>query len=209
MTTRILWTPLALAGSVALALPPQALAQAGSASPFGLRMGMSLAELSQRGNPTPLAEVPFSYTMTSVPVPHPAFESYSVTVTQGDGLCKVMGIGKTLDTNSFGTEIQSAFDELEQALARKYGRHKKFDFVQAGSIWNEPRDWMSGLRHKERTLSAYWDAEEKSSLPPDLTSIALHARALSGSTGFLIVGYEFTNFTSCQQQLKRRRDSGL
>jgi hypothetical protein len=112
---------------------------------------MSLAELTQRGNPTPLAEVPFSYTMTSVPVPHPAFESYSVTVTQGDGLCKVMGIGKTLDTNSFGTEIQSAFDELEQALARKYGRHKKFDFLQAGSIWNEPRDWMSGLRHKERT----------------------------------------------------------
>lgn len=132
--------------------------------PFGLPMGATLTQLKVVDKLVPVPNVPGSYLVRAVPKPHGAFESYVLAISETSGLCKIAAIGKDIESSSFGTEIQSAFAALDQALQEKYGNRKNFDFLRAGSIWDEPKDWMMGLLKKERVLSSYWDKEEGSVL---------------------------------------------
>ena len=43
-------------------------------------------------------------------------------------------------------------DKLHDQLAKKYGTGKKHDFLRSGS----PRDWMMGIRKRERTYAYSW-----------------------------------------------------
>jgi hypothetical protein len=147
--------------------------------------------------------------MKHVPKPHPSFESYVVVVSESLGLCKVSGIGKTLESSSYGTQIHSEFDKLEDALASRYGAHKSYDLLQAGSLWTGPTYWMMGLYKKERTLATFWNRKEGSSLPGDMEAIMLDAKAMNTLEGYVTLRYEFTNSDTCNEEIKRNRDSGL
>ena len=110
--------------------------------------------------------------------------------------------GRDIHAGAYGSDLQLAFNTISAMVSEKYGPGERFDHLSAGSIWAEPRDWMMGLRQKERTLSALWEAEEGSKIPAPIKGIALEASALSNDTGFLRLSFEFTNFTSCLSELK-------
>jgi hypothetical protein len=132
-----------------------------------------------------------------------------VVVTASQGLCKVGGIGRTIQSSSFGTEIHDEFDQLEEALEKRYGKHKAFDFLRAGSIWDDSQDWMMSLAKKERRLAAFWGSEWGSSTPQGLQAIALQAHALGPSRGYVNLAYEFENFDKCNTESRAVRDEGL
>ena len=193
----------------ALASPYLAVAQASSSGgPFGLRMAMSQAELSRIGK---LEQLKGSnvFSIARVPKPHNAFESYAVIFTPSQGLCKVAGIGKTIETSAHGVQLKSAFESMEEALTRKYGNHKRNDFLSPGSIWDEPEDWMMGLQQKDRYLSTFWDEEEKSTLADNIEAISLETIGLSRTSGFLRLSYEFSNFGACSAELDMEADEAL
>ena len=140
---------------------------------------------------------------------HPDFEFYSVVVTPEHGLCKLTLAGNDVATSTFGTELKNKFEDLLSALNGKYGPpSNSFDFLRAGSIWNEPRDWMMGLLRKERTLASFWGGRN-TTLPDFLQSISITASALSTTKAFIRISYEFDNIDACMQTLKTKRNSKL
>jgi len=169
-------------------------------------MGMTYDELNKQ---LKLKQVrPFVFSTTSVPNGHPDFDYFTLLITPGHGLCKINASTKTISTSAYGNEIRSKFEGFESSLSSKYGKVQKFDRLRSGSIWKEPRDWMMGLRKKERTLASFWEGEE-SPLPDKLGSISLEAVALNTENGFIKIGYEFKNSSECIDWLKTQRDSSL
>jgi len=175
------------------------------AGPFGLEMGMSLQAIG--GNPQ---EIGIGiYRLETVPKPHSAFEYYVVKIAPKGGLCWIKAVGKDINTNVFGFEIKAAVDELENKLTENYGKHKRMDFLIPGSIWDEPKDWMMGLKKKERFLGIVWERAYGSSLPNEIKQIGLVASALSPNKGFINVEYSFVNIDSCEAELAAQEDDAL
>jgi hypothetical protein len=178
-------------------------ASAAIAGPFGLEVGMPLAKLrvlESNGDG--------SY-MVSVPQPHPAFDSYIAKVSPRFGLCKIVGLGKTLLNDAYGSQARQEFESLYGSLIAKYGTAKKYDFLNYKSIWNEPNDWAMAVHKKERSLSAYWDRDEGSNIPSEIYTIALHARSLSMDKTYITLNYELSNFEQCSAEQKSTADSAL
>jgi hypothetical protein len=177
------------------------------AGPLGLDMGQPLAALSKsmqlkkdRG---------FVYTTRATPRPHADFESYQLMVTPEHGLCKIGAIGKTIQTDASGETLRHKFDELEAALSRMYGRSDRIDQLDAGSVWQDDRDWMRSLRKEERSLTSFWLSSDSNKLPDRVVAVSLEAKAIDTHRGWIALNYEFANASSCLDVEKRQQGSSL
>ncbi|HEU5304411.1 MAG TPA: hypothetical protein VFU40_07185 [Gemmatimonadales bacterium] len=189
-------------------LPSGLLAQQQAASgPFGLRMGMNAKELRQLLNAKEIdpPQRPLTLRADRLPRHHDAFEGYLLIVSEKAGLCKIVGLGETISVKPEGKELRSAFEDLEQAIERKYGKHLTRDELDAQSKLSDKKQWMQALHGKERRLAAFWDAEERSTLTDDIAAIVLDARTLSETEGYLRLQYAFTNWGRCEEEGKQAR----
>lgn len=178
------------------------------AGPFGLEKGMSLEDVRKLGNFTPDRDA-FWFRSPMLRNGHDNFESYSVLIVPGFGLCKVLGVGKDIINNAFGDQVRSTYQDLSAALAQKYGPpSSQYDFLKAGSIWKDPNDFMMGLLKEERVLSSYWVGKGVS-LPDRLQAISISARATSSTKGYVNISYEFDNANACIDRSKARNNSNL
>lgn len=185
------------------------LSSAVTAGPLGFSRGMSIEDIKKLGVFQPDTD-PYWYAANSINKGHDNFEKYLVLVTPAHGLCKVIGIGRDIDTNSFGDQLKSRYKELTSSLIQKYGRpSKEFDFLRRGSIWNDDHDFMMGLTKKDRTLSSFWFVSDGVNLPDNLTSISIKSGAISSSKGFLNITYEFDNVDRCLEAVKSRSNQNL
>jgi hypothetical protein len=175
------------------------------AGPFGLEMGMKLAQLP--GDPKSL-DGGF-YKLTKVPKPHSSFESYVVRIAPSTGVCWIKGIGVDITTNSYGMELKSAFEKLRGKLDSAYGKSNLSDLLLPNSIWNEPNDWMMGLIKKERLLAAQWGSKYGSKLPSDIESITLVAFPSGRSKGYLSLEYSGVKEDACDAELAAKEDDAL
>jgi hypothetical protein len=194
------------------AVQPEAVtvpSESGSSGPFGLVAGTALTTMRAAYGASALANQTGVFTLKTVPKPHSAFEQYAVVATEQQGLCRVIAIGKTVSTSAYGSELRSAFASLEDGLTAKYGPHETIDRLNVGSIWSEPREWMTALQKKERVLAALWSVEQGSKLSNRVTSIGLEATALGNDSGYLRLYYEFDNLAACTSTLKARADAPL
>lgn len=172
--------------------------------PFGLTPGMTWNQvLSMVGSAAVKHSQDNAYILSTAPKPHPDFDEYVLLFFPPKGLVKMMAYSKTIQTNGWGQEIQRKFDEVYGAMSSKYGPGKKLDFLRSGSLWEEPKYWMMGLRKEERTLVAYWEPT------PDgkVISISLAAKATSSETGQLVLTYEFDGFSDySKSQDNKKKD---
>ena len=181
------------------------LVEPGVAGPFGLAMGMKLSEFKglearkERG----------TYVTKEVPKPHSAFVSYVLMFGPKTGLCKIIAFGEVVETSVYGMELRMAFDRLEERLKAQYGKHEKFDHLRAGSIWNEPKDFMMSLLKQERFLASYWSAKSGSMLKDSLPGIMLKTDVLTTEKALLSVSYDFQNFQECVKELEAAEDDAL
>lgn len=114
-----------------------------------------------------------------------------------------------MTTNDFGTDLQTAFNEMEKRLKDLYGGNKRSDFLAVGSLLNKPEDFMMGLLRQDRVLTSSWEAKHGSTLKENLKAIMLQAKALSNDKGYLLIVYEFQNVEECDQELKTKEDDAL
>lgn len=170
--------------------------------PFGLRLGMPMAELRHSVPSMHPVQGTQAFETATVPRPHSDFESYIILATARQGLCKVVGIGKSTMNDAYGEQLRSIFDRLVAALTEKYGEPQRLDNLRAGSIWNEPRDWMMSLRQNERTLFVLWPQQGQDSVGPGVRGVVLEARATSSNSGYVRLTYEGMNFRACQTELQ-------
>lgn len=181
--------------------------KAGS-GPFGVDSGMTERQLRSLAGFGPSDSTGMTYQASMVPKPHADFESYVFVISPTVGLCRVGAIGKTVENDSYGGQLKSMFTNLDAALTAKYGDPKRYDFLRAGALWNEPREWMMALRQKERILSSFWG--DSTALSDNaVTTIALTGSGLSSDSGYLVISYEFGNVTTCMRELKQKANAGL
>ncbi len=173
--------------------------------PFGIYMGMSLNDVGS--NPEQIA--PGGYKLTNVPKPHSAFESYLVKATPQHGISMVKAVGKNIETNVYGQQLQSAFKEMENKLFSIYGKHETIDTLLPGSIWNEPKDWMQARLIKQRYLLAVWSKDKGSQMIDDLKEIILSAEVLNTSVGYIVIEYHFSNADINNSVIQAQEDDAL
>ncbi|MGA2388142.1 MAG: hypothetical protein ABSF97_04240 [Candidatus Sulfotelmatobacter sp.] len=170
--------------------------------PFGLRPGMTWDQvLSVVGSASLKHAKDNVYILTTVPKPHPDFDEYVLLFFPPKGLVKMMAYSKKIQTNGWGQEVGSKFEEVYGAMSSKYGSGKKLDFLRSGSLWEAPQYWMMGLLKDERTLAAYWDPT------PDarVTLISLTAKALAQDEGQLVLMYEFDGFSEYSKAQENKK----
>lgn len=173
--------------------------------PFGLEMGLKRDEYLGS-----LQEVkPGLYQAAEVPKPHSSFEFHILEFGPSCGLSWIKAIGKTIETNDFGTPIESAFEEMKKKLVKTYGASENFSYLMEGSIWSEPRDWMQGLLNGDRVLASKWEAHSHKQLPNQLSSIYLIACATDTSSGFLAIEYAFENHAASEEEIAALEDDAL
>jgi hypothetical protein len=174
--------------------------------PFGLDMGMSLAQIKQKTGNAPVLQSDDLYIVTP-PNTNNLFGIYAVRVHPEYGVYSISAIGKDITTTGYGLEVKSAFNDLVGSIEKTYGKYKKYDFLQARSIWDEPNDFMMGLVKSERHLAAFWDKGEGSALPEDISAISVTARGLSSSKGYIILQYSSPKAAIADAEKKAKGDA--
>ena len=173
--------------------------------PFGLQQGLKLNEI-----PFDHEEIqPYLYLFTSLPKKHSSFSQYVLRITPTYGLTWIKAIGIPTQTNSFGTALQTQFNDFLERLKKIYGVPKKTDFLLSGSCWDRPEDWLSGLECGERILCAQWDTENGLDLPNKLKCVGLYAQAIDSQEGNIIVEYYFDNEDAAQKEINALEDEAL
>ncbi|MDR2658707.1 MAG: hypothetical protein LBC27_01790 [Spirochaetaceae bacterium] len=174
--------------------------------PFGLDMGMSLNQIKQKTEKTPELIKDDIYRVDP-PNKNNLFASYLVKVDTRHGLYYINAITSDINTTGYGFEVKNTFDSLVASIEKSYGKYKKYDFLQSKSIWNEPNDFMMGLVKNERHLAAFWEQEEGSALPNNISSIAVIAHGLSSSKGYIVLQYSSPNEETINAEKKAKQDS--
>lgn len=153
------------------------------AGPFGLEMGMPLADLKKKMDLKLLDSVRFTYGSATVPKFYPGFKNYILTISPKDGLCAVAGMTDTIATS---TGLLERFDELEKLLNSKYGAFER-------------------SQKKERTLVTIW----QDALPDNLSAIWLNGFFEDGAKAKIILLYKFKNIDECNSLIKASAASAL
>ena len=151
-----------------------------------------------------------SYTTDVVPIPHPSFAWYALTISEKYGLCRILAVGKEKPSDAYGESLRQDYNVLRDALVEKYGRPTlDEDGIRQGSIWNEPKDFMMGLLKGERSLTTLWKPEPSNRLPPTLSLVAVLAAAPSSSKGKVSMQYRFSNNDQFEAEEKAAQNRDL
>jgi len=176
--------------------------------PLGFEAGINGDVIEKMTGETPrlVKESENLYLIDRAPKPNDAFEQYGLVISPTVGLCVVKAIGKTIQTNDFGHQLQAGYDTMKEALTAIYGKPKTYDFLMPSSIWKDSNDWMTGLYKQDRTLAAEWKGP---GIKNYINSISIDARALSRDKGYFVVEYTFNNSPECTAELKKQTNDSL
>jgi hypothetical protein len=91
--------------------------------PFGLDAGLTKKNIEDMtGQTLDVSETSTNlYFSKNIPKANSNFESYALVISPSVGLCQIRAIGKTINTDSFGIELKSAFEDLKSSLDSIYG----------------------------------------------------------------------------------------
>ncbi len=177
------------------------------AGPFGLDMGMSIEQVKTACNGRSPSVISDNKYYIIPQKPHPDFSIYVAWISPTEGLYFLKAVGSNISTSSYGTSLKSKFKDISDRLSKTYGNPKEYDFLRANSIWHEPNEWMKSLEKQERFLCSTWSREQSSALPESIKEINMTAVAKDSETGYLVIEYEFSNFTKSEEALKSKTDS--
>ncbi|WP_045122110.1 hypothetical protein [Pseudomonas sp. GM30] len=176
--------------------------------PFGFEAGISADVIEKMTGEAPrlVKESENLYLIDNAPKPNDAFDQYGLVISPTVGLCVVRGVGKTIQTNDFGHQLQAGYGAMKEALTAVYGKPKTYDFLMPSSIWKDSNDWMTGLYKQDRTLAAEWKGP---GIKNNINTISIDARALARDKGYFVVEYTFNNGPECSAELKKQKNDSL
>ena len=181
------------------------------AGPFGLEMGMSKEQMKKElkmtfGNGLRSTGIGRFLYKVKVPKPHSDFGDYYIIVTPEHGLCKILAVNR-MTTNGYGSNVKIFYEELKKKIVRLYGRPSdEYDFLRAGSIWDEPRDWTMGLVKEERELKVLW-LEVKKKTGSKIEAIKIECFGINREIVNVHLDYEFLNFDEALKVYEAREDN--
>jgi len=142
------------------------------AAPFGLKMGMTIAEIAQECEEYPAFVEEGIYSVTPLKK-HPLFSTYYVYVHDNVGLYQIWAISDSITCNKYGTELQNAFNNVKDRISKTYGTPRVINKVDPAisSFLQEDEYWFLTLKEGSRQLSAIWG--ERVELVDDLFGVIL------------------------------------
>ena len=172
------------------------------AAPFGLKMGMTLDEITEQCEEEPSYLENDIYIISPVKK-HPLFEYYGVYVDEKEGLYEVRAISYPIKSNKFGEEIKKAFSNIKDRITKTYGRPKVTDRYENSEDSYHKKDeyWFYSLREGSRKLCATWG--KNADLADDLDMVVLDCTVSDGfyeGTGQIILYYYFKNAYSVEDE---------
>ncbi len=166
------------------------------ASPFGLKMGMSINEIRDACNGVKPKYIEKDCYYVFPIKKHPLFKHYIAFVDPEKGLYCLKIISNDISTNNYGTELQNAFSEIKDRVSKTYGNPRIIDELDPKSIWNDDAYWLKALNDGARKYAAIWDSNK---LADDLDCVSIYASAQSyNNKGWIILEYDFLNIKSVQ-----------
>ncbi len=169
------------------------------ASPFGLKMGMTIKEIAKECEGKPEFVKNDAY-IIKPKKSHPSFEHYIAFVDKNKGLYQIKAVSSAISTNDYGTELQSSFNATIKRVAKKYGEPTIRDEIDPESVFQEGKYWMYTLKEGARTLAAFWDKGEKLADNLDVVILECSAGGFSTHQGFLILYYFFRNANKIEDE---------
>lgn len=161
-----------------------------SSGPFGLRMGMTLSDITKAcGNSKPTHIENDAYYVRPVKT-HPLFKYYIAYVDDTLGLYCLKAISDDISTNEYGTEVKDSFSEIKDRITKTYGTPRIVNRLDPSSIWDGDAYWIRALSDGARTYAAIWE----SNLKDDLVYVSISASAKAyPKTGWITLEYHFSN----------------
>jgi hypothetical protein len=176
--------------AVQVAFAMAMMSSAAVAGPFGIAAGTPVSQLKVFSRSGDLLTI-------SVPQPDAEFEAYQVWAPPGVGVCKLIAIGKTEDSDGDGSDTRAEYAALKAMLARSFGKPESYEYLHTGARWKDDRDWVMSLWQRERTQTSFWGTSGGPLNADDVGAIELETKASSANSSYNSVGFEFTNFSKC------------
>jgi hypothetical protein len=174
------------------------------AGPFGFNYGMTKDQvIAIVGKDSVLKDQGYFLRVATAPEPDNAYEAYLLIISPKQGLLKIIATGKTIKSSEFGTEFLVGFKGMRDSVAAQYGApDHDYSFVEPGSTFVKPSDWMEGLLKRQRKLASVWEFDpsqnkshgETLAKKEHLVSIMLESKGLSKDSGWVEATYEFKGF---------------
>ena len=178
--------------------------------PFGLKMGLTYKQLKDIDpSITKFLGMDDIYIMKVVPKPHPDYEQYTVIVRNDIGLGLVLAMTSYFKCTPEGDELKEMYREHSSMLKEIYGTCKENDYLEEGSVWTEPQEFMMGLMKKERELFCSWSTEHGSVMKNSIIDISLIASAKDLVTGYISLSYTFSNMVPSTEEMENRKRSAF
>ncbi len=173
-----------LVGCIALLTLP-ALAADGDEALFGLRWGMTVAEVKSAGvaiTKTNGDRNLDTYKALSVPRNLSDFESYWMVFADGK-LAKVWGFSKNISNDPNGSSGKERFDTLRSALVQKYGKPKLNSQTVGNKLFKEYDEFYECLKYSGCGLwVSTFESGDK--------DLSIELKGLSRGTGYIDITAE-------------------
>lgn len=134
---------------------------------------------------------------------HPDFPVVVVTVTPGQGVCKIISFGKDYSHDRYGYDVRAAFSQVRQQIEYTYGQSELKDSLEPGALWKGSNEWVEALSQHERIYQAVWERSPQSVLPNNVQNIVLHVGGASSDKSGIGLVFRFTNSDACEEEIKR------
>ena len=173
-----------LLGCIPLLTLP-AFAADGDEALFGLRWGMTVAEVKSAGvsiTKTDGDRNLETYKALSVPKTLSDFESYWMIFADGK-LAKVWGLSKNIENDPSGASGKERFDTLRSALVQKYGQPKINSQTVGNKLFKEYDEFYQCLKYSGCGL---WAA----TFEPGDKDLSIELKGLSRGTGYINITAE-------------------
>ena len=171
------------------------------AGPFGLRMGMSLDEITDvcNGVEPVFIEKDF-YSFTPVKT-HPLFKYYYIHVDPAEGLYCIRVLTDDIKPNEYGTELKDSFAEIKNRIEKVYGKPRIVDEIDPNSYYKDDNEWFRALAQGARRYFAVWETSNKNKLKDDLELVGIMAKTYGpdySPVGYIALEYYFLNTESVE-----------
>lgn len=167
------------------------------AGPFGIEMGMTLAQVRAVCKTVPEHLDGDLYLITPSKA-HSQFEMYAIRIDSEYGAYWLKAVSKEIHTNSHGNELLGSFNGIVESIAKTYGDYEKID-KQEGYAGSQPSLFMHALRQGARVRAAVWMREYRSNLPDDISSIAIMISPHEyRDIGTVMLEYNFSNYATVE-----------
>ena len=161
-----------------------------SSGPFGLKMGMTLAQITQVCNNIKPKHIEGDKYYVYPAKTHPLFKTYIAYVDSSEGLYCLQAVSDDIKTNNYGNELKQSFGEIKDRISKTYGNPRMIDVVDSNSIWKGDSYWLTALEEGARIYAAIWERQ----LKDDLVRVYINTSAIMyKGIGWITLEYDFKN----------------